>query len=112
MEPIISPWLIYAMSLAVKMQMLCTLIAIFSGAAVVIVFLNIDFDNNGSMPKWLVFLFFSTLILAVAIPSQQTMYEMLAASYMTPDNLAAGEEKFFDLLAKILGVVSDAMNKH
>ena len=116
MEPIISPVWIYLIYLVNTLHSIS--ICIFSVSLVVwvigwiLVYVGeIDLDSEDSekaRKRWLkIFAIVATvciLILALT-PDKDTMYAMLAASFITPDNIAGGEEHLIDLVTKIANII-------
>ena len=47
------------------------------------------------------------IILLIFIPNKQTIYAMIAASIITPDNISGAEDHIVDLISKI----AEAVNK-
>lgn len=94
MEPIISPWLVYALSLVNPLILILAVVAILAVTALAIVYTDYDFyDERGSNKVkaiWAVFII-STL-LAIFIPSKNTLIAMYIANHITPDNLSNAQE--------------------
>lgn len=115
MEPIISPVWIYLIHLVNTFHVIS--ICIFAASLIVWVLVYtgaIEFDDTDSEDsekarrRWLkIFAIIATvcaLILAL-IPDKDTMYAMLAASFITPDNISGGEEHLIDLVTKIAKII-------
>ena len=94
MEPIISPWLIYALSLVDPLIMTLAVIAMLAITVLIIVYTDVDFiDQRSSVvvkATWAVFII-STL-LAIFIPSKNTLIAMYIANHVTPDNISNAQE--------------------
>lgn len=94
MEPIINPWLVYALSLVNPLILILSVVAILAVTALAIVYTDYDFyDERGSNEVkaiWAVFII-STL-LAIFIPSKNTLIAMYIANHITPDNLNNAQE--------------------
>lgn len=94
MEPIISPWLIYALPLVDTL--ICTLAVVAMLAVTVLVIIYTDYDfydkrnSNEVKAIWAV-LIISTL-LGIFIPSKNTLIAMYIANHITPDNLSNAQE--------------------
>ena len=112
MEPIISPVWIYLIHLVNTLHVIS--ICIFAASLIVWVLVYaeaIEFDDTDSekaRKRWLkIFAVIATvcaLILAL-IPDKDTMYAMLAASFVTPDNIAGGEDHLINLVSKIANII-------
>ena len=112
MEPIISPVWIYLIHLVNTLHSIS--ICIFATSLIIWVLMyvgEIDLDSEDSekaRKRWLkIFAIVATvciLILALT-PDKDTMYAMLAASFITPDNIAGGEEHLIDLVTKIANII-------
>ncbi len=93
MEPIISPWVIYAVQLLNNLRDICMILFVISNFAIVLLVLPVMFDDEDLSKKYLKT---AVIIAAVCggmvfvIPNKETMIEMIAASYITPDNIQAG----------------------
>ena len=48
------------------------------------------------------------LLMFMLVPDKDTMYAMLAASMITPDNISGGEEHLIDLITKIANIIYNA----
>lgn len=115
MEPIISPVWIYLIHLANALQGIS--IVIFGASLIlwvsvyvgVIEFNDTDSeDSEKARRRWLkIFAIIATVcvLIFVLIPDKDTMYAMLAASFITPDNIAGGEEHLIDLVTKIANII-------
>lgn len=94
MEPIISPWLIYALPLVDTLICTLAVVAMLAITALVIIYTDYDFydDRKSKTVKaiWAV-LIISTL-LAIFIPSKNTLIAMYIANQVTPDNLSNAQE--------------------
>lgn len=96
MEPIVSPWLIYAIA---KVDVICSvfvLAIILSACAFIFAFIAIVTEDylsdkmEASIKKVkrisLVVFIISTLVL-VLVPDSDTLYKMAGAYYLTPNNI-------------------------
>lgn len=94
MEPIISPWLVYALSLVNPLILILAVVAILAVTALAIVYTDHGFyDERGSNEVkaiWVVFII-STL-LAIFIPSKNTLIAMYITNHITPENLNNAQE--------------------
>lgn len=103
MEPIISPWAVYALSLVNPLIIILAVVSILAVTALVIVYTDYDFhDERGSNEVkviWAVFII-STL-LAIFIPSKNTLIAMYVANHVTPDNLSNAQEIITTLINQV-----------
>ena len=115
MEPIISPVWICLIHLAIALQGIAVVIVGASLSLWVSVYVGvIEFndtdseDSEKARRRWLkIFAIIATVcvLIFVLIPDKDTMYAMLAASFITPDNIAGGEEHLIDLVTKIANII-------
>ena len=92
MEPIISPWVFYLIGIVPGLAVIAIVTAII---AAIVSLLVIPFviegdcsDETGA--KWwkrTIPLCVFCALLFVLLPTQTTLYKMIAASYITPDNI-------------------------
>lgn len=103
MEPIISPWLVYALSLVNPLITILAVVAILAVTGLVIVYTDYDFYDERSSNEvkviWVVFII-STL-LAIFIPSKNTLIAMYVANHVTPDNLSNAQEIITTLINQV-----------
>lgn len=103
MEPIISPWLVYALSLVNPLILILSVVAILAVTVLVIVYTDYDFCDKRSSNEvkviWAVFII-STL-LAIFIPSKNTLIAMYVANHVTPDNLSNAQEIITTLINQV-----------
>ena len=125
MKPIISPWLIYGIDLLDKCRttaiivMICLIIT--GGISGIILLVetydinDIDWKCFWKFVKPGVVGFCITLCLTLVIPEKETLYQMIVASQITPDNIqtvtqVAGDtaEDVADYVIDIITRVSEA----
>lgn len=121
MEPIISPWVLYWVSVMCNINDLVAIInwlSIMSIILVVAVHL-VDYKNymNGDeiviIPNWTKYIKISLIVTCVSgllyvfIPDKQTMISMIAVSYITPDNINITTDCVIELVQRI----SEAVNE-
>ena len=96
MEPIVSPWLIYFIDFADRLQFvcicgifICTYLYVRLGCKLdYLEDRRIDATNtrkNRSLTKLFIIIF---ILLFTFVPGQETLIKMIIASYLTPDNIA------------------------
>lgn len=117
-EPIISPVWIYLIHLVNTLHSISNCIFGASLIAWVLVYIGIiEFDNSDSedsekaRKRWLkIFAIIATVcvLILTLIPDKDTMYAMLATSFITPDNISGGEDHLIDLVTKIAKIIYNA----
>lgn len=114
MEPIISPVWIYLINFASKIQIFSILISVAALFVWVSVYVGaIEFYGEEEKSeelrrKWLqnfAIIMIVCVLIFMIIPDKDTMYEMLAASIITPDNISGGEDYIINLIAKIANII-------
>ena len=112
-EPIISPWLIYAIDILNSISGAATFVCV---ASVVVFFILLMISGNGRFDscdefihainrlcKRAIIVFLSAFLVATIVPDKQTSYEMLAAAYVTPANVERAADiidRFADRILK------------
>ena len=99
MEPIISPWLIYALAIVDGVNISCGILGVFSGvlllfivAFYIMVYVDDDTDMMAKMKpivKYVVLFFIFTSGIALFCPNQKTVIAMLVADQITYDRAEA-----------------------
>ena len=112
MEPIINPWLIYAVNMCGSLKEVATIIAILIVLPISIIGINITMEVNKEdkefyirIEKYLIGAFVVLLFLAVAIPTKEACLAMLAAYYITPDNIQAVQGNIVDFVEHLANAV-------
>ena len=112
MEPIIPPMWIYLIHLASTLRFaaiytLCAsimiLIFVYAGA--------IELIRDSNKKFWMKAFAITVvvcLLILMLIPDQDTLYAMIAASFITPDNISIGEDHLIDLVTKIAKIIYNA----
>jgi len=118
MEPIISPWIFYWIDICDKINR--TAIGLNSclcvGGFLVIAWYFMDDEHPAEweknklkkIMKPIVILFAVCCAIALFVPSKDTSMTMLAASVVTPDNIAAAQGNLVDFIQKIAEAASKA----
>ena len=122
MEPIISPWFFYFLHVCDDMDLVFIMIfwislgfALLTGLVATVDYAS-RFNEDSSQKMLKVFkiscsiCLFSGLISAL-IPSEKTMYQMLAASLVTPDNINLVEDDIVDFVSKIAEAIQQKVGK-
>lgn len=103
MEPIISPWLIYALPLVDTLIITLAIVGMLAITVLVIIYTDYDFydkrNSNEVKAIWAV-LIISTL-LAIFIPSKNTIIAMYIANHVTPDNLSNAQELITTIIKQV-----------
>nr|DAV73776.1 MAG TPA: hypothetical protein [Caudoviricetes sp.] len=94
MEPIISPWIIYALPLVDTLIAVLSLVSMLAMSSLIILYIDDEFRKVMGIKivkvVWVVFII-STL-LAIFIPNKETLIAMYVANQVTPDNLNHAQE--------------------
>ena len=105
MDPIISPWVIYLVSVLTKLNTAAFIVAMFS---VVVIFWAWVFGKKAKINiKNVVIVLITSIALTIIIPDRQTMLSMLTLSFITPDNIAVTENHIIELVTKIMDAVNN-----
>lgn len=124
MEPIISPWLVYFISISTSIKAIFAIITIISLAIAffIILYNFIEEDSmdrlydrktkklDSSFKKLIAFIIFSS-ILAAFIPTKETIIAMYIANMITPDNLNLANEVFKSNLKDYMDIIANLLNK-
>lgn len=112
MEPIISPVWIYLIHLANTLHSISICIFGTSLTIWVLIYAGVieidDPDSERERKRLLkIFAIIMTvcILMLTLIPDKDTMYAMLASSFITPDNILGGEEHLIDLVTKIANII-------
>lgn len=110
MEPIISPWIIYSVSLAAKIGTVAIVVAIVLGAAMLLAFLPFLMEGSECASSFLkkAWVPFAVCIaIIIFIPDKETLMTMIAVQYITPDNISAVQGNVVDFVGQIAQAVRD-----
>lgn len=107
MEPIISTWLIYAVDILSKLQSISIIVTIASMVVFFVVLFEDDVDKSlrNKLLKCSSIAFIICGLLALLIPDKDTMIQMIALSYITPDNIQLVQENIVDFVKRIAQAV-------
>ena len=103
MEPIVSPWVFYAISLCGKISTAGQLTMLASVAVFIIS--SIFYFGDKELPF---VLFIVGGIIFLLVPNKETAITMLTASVVTPDNITAVQDNVVDFIQKIAKAVAEA----
>ena len=94
MEPIISPWIIYALPLVDTLIAVLSVVSMFAMATLIVIYIdNIFFEATGTtIVKVIWAVFIISTLLAIFIPNKETLIAMYVANQVTPDNLNHAQE--------------------
>ena len=89
MEPIISPWVIYALPLVDTLIAVLSLVAMFTMSGLIILYLDDDFRKaiGTTIVKGVWAVFIISTLLAIFIPNKDTLIAMYIANHATPENI-------------------------
>ena len=113
MEPIVSPWVFYAISLCGKVSAAGQFI-MFASVVVFIISLAFYFGDEKlsadlkKATKIAFVLFIVGGIIFLLVPNKETAITMLTASIITPDNVTAVQNNAVDFIQKIAKAVAEA----
>ena len=111
MEPIISPWVIYLFSVLSRLNIVVSVVALFSGASIFFMAINkIIYGDAMEIPfnyKIVIIISVIATMLTILIPDEKTMLSMLTLSFITPDNVVITENHIIDLITKIMDAVNN-----
>ena len=112
MEPIINPWLIYAVNMCGNLKMLAMIGAILIVLPITIFSLEYltavsDSDKKCyiKIEKYLIGILIVLSFLAVVIPDKDTCLTMLAVYYITPDNIQAVQGNIIQFVEQLANAV-------
>lgn len=119
MTPIISPWIFYLIDVCGKLQRYCSAfigLLGFFGIVLLFCYCTEDDSEDENEPKQFVraavkpYMYVSvvTIIVSLLIPSEDTCMKMLAASLVTPDNIAAAQGNIIDFIGKVAEAITKA----
>lgn len=113
MDPIISPVWIYLIYIADRIwgfSIFVLIAAMFVILSLMVGWIEFDEPNSEELRrKWMkIFAIVAIvcILIIMIIPDKNMMYTMLAASFVTPDNISAGEEHLIDLVTKIAKIIN------
>ena len=121
MEPIISPWILYWVSVLCNVNYVLSVVNGLSIAIIVMIggIRLVDYINheNGDdmviMPNWFKYLKICLIVVCISsllcifIPDKQTMISMIAVSYITPDNINITTDYVIELVQRISEAVKE-----
>ena len=118
-EPIISPWILYAIHLGEHISVVAffgTLICFGLWWISTGIKHNFHKDKDAiaeanTIQKWAIPTGIVCLLLCILIPSEETCYQMLVASYVTPENINATIDGTENIAKRALELITDSVIK-
>ena len=120
MEPIISPWIIYAASVIGSVRGLSMVGIIICIGVLTFVGLmyasNLDADEksvrrNKKVAKYATVALLIFIVLALILPDRETLAAMIALQYITPDNVQLVQDNIVDFVSEIVQAISKSSIK-
>ena len=111
MEPIISPWVIYAVHIMESVRVVAILMTV--GYVALLPLAWMFEDMNGSDEKFTTFMLrqkwylIVSLVLLVVIPTKEDILSMIALYYITPDNVQAVQGNVLEFIKQISEAVQN-----
>lgn len=105
MEPIISPWIIYVIQVLSSLHDIAMVFLTISCILATIMFLPAIIEEAEEPQKYLKMAVIIAAVsggLSVIIPDKETMISMIAASYITPDNIQLVQGNIVDFVKQII----------
>lgn len=110
----ISPWVIYLISVLNTVKVISIITSILSGGLSFIAF-PVFFDGDEKQGKKFlkigICVFAISLFVAMLIPTNKEMYLMLALNYLTSENIELLRSFGIDSVQQLCDVIADSVNK-
>ena len=106
MEPIISSWAVYAISLATDLKVTFIIITFAAGLVMVFSIADEEFKRAKIAGVFCII----TAVISILIPTKETLITMLVASYTTPDNLSLANEVFKSNLHDYINIITKGIS--
>lgn len=107
MEPIISPWIIYGVTVLTKLGAAIRVLMALSFVALLFTIPAMDAKGIEKWQKRFAISAFVFGLLDIFMPDKDTMLTMLALQYVTPDNIQAVQSNIVDFVGQIAQAVKD-----
>lgn len=104
MEPIISPWVIYALHVFDKLYFACGMVLMCCVTIAPLLAIFGDMEDSEGMMKYAKILAIVAAICALAliiVPDKDALIAMMATSYITPDNIQAVQGNVVEFIRQI-----------
>lgn len=131
MDPIVSPWLIYLISVINSIRIFAFLLGLIFGLPLLICFVtdyfnsvNVDIltsyqldeyeelkKRNSKQIKKYFILCLTFILVGLLIPSKETLITMLIANVITPDNINMSNELIKHNVQDYVNIIVDGINK-
>lgn len=120
MDPIINPWIIYAVSvignvrsLSVVGIIICAGVLVFAG---LVYTSNLNTDEklvriSKKVAKYAAVVLLVFIVLALILPDRKTLTTMIALQYITPDNIQLVQGNIVDFVSEIMQAISKSSIK-
>jgi hypothetical protein len=108
MEPIISPWVIYALHVFDKLYFACGMVLMCCVTIAPFLAIFGDMENSQYMIEYAKKLIFVAVVCAIVLviaPSKDILLTMIATSYITPDNIQLVQGNVLEFIRQISGAV-------
>ena len=108
MEPIISPWIIYVLHVFDKLYFACGMVLVCGVTVSPLLAIFGNMEESECMMKYAKILAIVAAICAlvlIIVPNKDTLIAMLAATYITPDNIQAVQGNVVEFIRQISGAV-------
>lgn len=94
MEPIINPWIIYALPLVDTLIAVLSVVSMLAMTSLIILYIDDEFREvmGTKIVKGVWVVFIISTLLAIFIPNKETLIAMYVANQVTPDNLSHAQE--------------------
>lgn len=118
-EPIISPWLIYMIHIS-KHVSFCSFIGVIFCIGLYWIAVSVlseryvnenDAAEAKTVQRWVVPIGIICILLCILIPSEETCYQMLIASQITPENIQTTVDGTENLVKRALDLITDSVIK-
>ena len=110
MEPIISPWIIYALHVFDNVYIACQIslmISLTFGLLTVIGAYIEDDEDIKKINKILLKIAAISAIVLIIVPDKDTLIAMMATSYITPDNIQTVQGNVVEFIRQIIEAVKN-----
>lgn len=104
MEPIISPWWFYLIGVSGYLGNIlrtAALILFVMEIPVALIYIDINIEYTKKICARIAIVAIVLLILSAFIPDKQTVYAMLVASVITPDNIQSVQGNIVDFITNV-----------
>lgn len=108
MKPIVNPVFFYIADTIPTVKGISIIVCAVAAMAIFLLWAN---DEGGKIPKSLIATFALTLVLAIFVPTQDTLYKMGVASFVTPDNVSYVAELVSDTTENVANGVKDGVTE-